>query len=74
MSASIGRGEAAWGNITHVIDWVEAIMPNTMDNEGDPVPSDRQIVNIDPCATAALADSVQYMMLQSHNARIQVNF
>eukprot|EP00035_Acanthoeca_spectabilis_P012802 m.232590 g.232590 ORF g.232590 m.232590 type:complete len:852 (-) comp15717_c0_seq3:218-2773(-) len=72
MSASIGRGEAAWGNITRVTDWVTSIMPNTMDNEGDPVPSSKQIVNIDPCATAALADSVQYMMLQSHNARIQV--
>eukprot|EP00656_Telonema_subtile_P029587 TRINITY_DN32694_c0_g1_i3.p1 TRINITY_DN32694_c0_g1~~TRINITY_DN32694_c0_g1_i3.p1 ORF type:complete len:674 (+),score=108.60 TRINITY_DN32694_c0_g1_i3:3-2024(+) len=31
MSAANGRGDAAWGNITELLDNVELFMPNTMD-------------------------------------------
>eukprot|EP00658_Telonema_sp_P-2_P019053 TRINITY_DN17473_c0_g1_i2.p1 TRINITY_DN17473_c0_g1~~TRINITY_DN17473_c0_g1_i2.p1 ORF type:complete len:410 (+),score=53.41 TRINITY_DN17473_c0_g1_i2:203-1432(+) len=72
MSAANGRGDAAWGNITELLDNILLFMPNTMDNEGDPVSSARQIVNIDPCATAATADSIQYLMIQSEGQRIKV--
>jgi alpha-L-fucosidase 2 len=74
MSAYVGRGEAAFGNITGMFSHsYGSITPTAMDNEGSSaIGAGSDVVNIDPCAVAAGADAYHKLMLQSYHGVLRI--
>ena len=72
MSAFVGRADAAYGNVTAMLYRFGTITPNAMDNEGDNAPAPRQVLNNSPEATAAAADVLHSLLLQSYRGVIRL--
>ena len=73
MNAYLGRGNAAYGNVTSLLFEAGTIGPSTFDNEGSSATGEgSDVVNITPEATAATSDVLQKIMLQSHHDILRI--